>query len=359
MLRILSYCMICSLIACTDSSDLQTPLPVGNNQNDWLVPTNQIHDGGVGKDGILALINPLLVQPFNASYLQDDDLVVGYKVGDDIRAYPHKILDWHEIINDDIGNQSIAITYCPLTGTAIGWSRLINGQITTFGVSGFLYNTNLIPYDRLTDSNWSQMRMDCINGSQIGDEISTYQVVETTWGTWKEMFPATTVVSNNTGLGRPYGQYPYFDENGADYRVDPFLIFPIEIDDQRLPRKERVHGVILNGHAKVYPLAQFDDAITLIEDSFQDTELVIVGNQQKNLVNSFKKALPDGTLLDFHPLQDQLPAVLGDNEGNTWNVFGEAIGGARSGQRLVPTQSFIGFWFSWGTFYPGAEIYGR
>ncbi|MDH3708303.1 MAG: DUF3179 domain-containing protein [Cyclobacteriaceae bacterium] len=350
--------IILTALSCSDSSDIGTTIPGGGNQNNWLVPTNQVLDGGVGKDGIIALVNPGLIEPSNATYLQDEDLVVGYRVGDDFRAYPHKILDWHEIINDDLGSQSVAITYCPLTGTAIGWNRLLDGQITTFGVSGLLYNTNLIPYDRLTDSNWSQMRLDCINGNFLGDQISTYQVVETTWGTWKEMFPSTMVVSDNTGLGRPYGLYPYFDDNGADYRIDPFLIFPIEIDDSRLPRKQRVHGLIINGHAKVYPLSEFENETTLIEDSFQGTELIIIGDQQRNLVNSFKKALPDGSILDFTPVQNQLPAVLSDNEGNLWDIFGVALSGPRAGQKLVPTQSFIGFWFSWGTFYPGAEIYG-
>ncbi len=350
--------IILTILSCSDSSDISTTIPGGGNQNNWLVPTNQVLDGGVGKDGILALVNPGLIEPSNATYLQDEDLVVGYRVGDDFRAYPHKILDWHEIINDDLGSQSIAITYCPLTGTAIGWNRLLDGQITTFGVSGLLYNTNLIPYDRLTDSNWSQMRLDCINGNFLGDQISTYQVVETTWGTWKEMFPSTMVVSDNTGLGRPYGLYPYFDENGADYRIDPFLIFPIEIDDSRLPRKKRVHGLIINGHAKVYPLSEFENETTLIEDSFQGTDLIVIGDQHLNLVNSFQKALPDGSVLDFTPVQNQLPAVLADNEGNQWDIFGVALSGPRIGQKLVPTQSFIGFWFSWGTFYPGAEIYG-
>ena len=88
----------------------------------------------------------------------------------------------------------MAITYCPLTGTGIGWNRVISGNTTTFGVSGLLFNTNLIPYDRSTDSNWSQMKLECVNGQLLGETIPTFHVVETTWKTWKTMYPNTMVV---------------------------------------------------------------------------------------------------------------------------------------------------------------------
>jgi len=344
------------LVACSDDIGSGGGSGLGSAA-DWTVPITQVFDGGVGKDGILALINPAMIQATEATYLQDSDLVVGYKVGEDARAYPHEILDWHEIINDDIGSQSVAITYCPLTGTAIGWDRLVNGQTTTFGVSGLLYNTNLIPYDRATDSNWSQMRLDCINGTLVGDEISTYQVIETTWGTWKQMYPNTMVVSNSLGLGRPYGEYPYIDESGADYRIDPFLLFPVAIDDNRLPRKERVHGIIVNGQAKVYQVDEFPTDITLIEDRLQGEDLLVIGSSGLNVVNSFKRALSDGTILQFEVVVDDSAAVLSDNEGNLWDIFGVAIDGPRAGQKLQQTNSFIGFWFSWGAFYPGAQIH--
>lgn len=358
-LRIFFLMLLIGVASCNDNvTTMSGPSPGGNNNNPtWLVPTNQVFDGGVGKDGIPALVNPALISAAEATYLEDGDLVVGYRSGTDARAYPHKILDWHEIINDDVNEKSIAITYCPLTGTAIGWSRLIDGNNTTFGVSGFLYNTNLIPYDRATDSNWSQMRLECINGQLIGDQITSYQVIETTWGTWKTLYPNTLVVSTDTGWGRPYGLYPYIDNSGADYRFDPYLLFPIEIDDGRLPRKERVHGVIISGNAKVYPLSRFGNKVTIIEDTFQNTDLVIVGHQSMNFINSFQRTLSDGTVLEFEAASQELPAIFGDHEGNQWNIFGEAISGPRLGQKLLPTNSFIGYWFSWGAFYPNATIY--
>ena len=323
----------------------------------WSIPSNQVFDGGPGKDGIPALVNPVMVSSVQANFLTDDDLVIGFKLGEDVRAYPHQILDWHEIINDVVEGQPLAITYCPLTGTGIGWNRVISGNTTTFGVSGLLFNTNLIPYDRSTDSNWSQMKLECVNGQLLGETIPTFQVVETTWKTWKTMYPNTMVVSDNTGINRPYGLYPYLDGNGADYRVEPFLLFPIDIDDRRLARKDRVHGIIIDGLAKVYRIESFDSGITSFHDTFQDQELIVVGSKQQNFVNSFYRMLADGTTLEFTTIQDALPAVLLDGEGNRWDIFGEAIAGPRKGERLIPTVSYIGYWFSWGTFFPDAKIF--
>ena len=275
--------------------------------------------------------------------------------GNEAVAYPHIILDWHEIVNDDVAQSAIAVTYCPLTGTGIGWGRIVNGSKTTFGVSGLLYNNNLIPYDRSTRSNWSQIRLDCVNGRLIGDVIETFPVVETTWGTWKSMFPETKVLSLNTGYSREYGEYPY-----GDYRTNNnYLLFPLSNYDGRLPAKERVHGIIINGRAKVYQFDDFtDEQTSVIVDSFEDESIVVVGSNEKNFIVSFYDTLLDGTRLTF-TAEDNGEAILSDNEGNFWNAFGYAISGPRQGERLTTTTSFIGYWFSWGAFYDTPEIYSE
>jgi hypothetical protein len=334
----------------------------GNNSGsassrDWSIPRGEVFDGGPGKDGIPALESPEFISASSATYLESNDLVLGYKNGSDIRAYPHAILDWHEIINDEVNGKALAITYCPLTGTGIGWSRIINGQETTFGVSGLLYNSNLLPYDRLTDSNWSQMRLDCVNGELLGDKIETFQIVETTWQTWLEMYDDTRVVSTNTGHSRNYNSFPY-----GDYRTNNNnIIFPFAPNDSRLPAKERVHGVIIDGRAKVYPLAEFINGPILIEDTFSENDLILVGDSQKNFVVSFKSVLSDGhkpvfTLLNGFQNEG---LILSDEEGNLWNIFGEAVEGPRQGQSLTATESYIGYWFSWGAFYSTPEIYSE
>ncbi|MDX2443933.1 MAG: DUF3179 domain-containing (seleno)protein [Bacteroidales bacterium] len=219
---------------------------------EWLIPSNEVFNGGPGKDGIPALLNPELGSLSNINYLENDDLVLGFVLNNEARAYPHKILNWHEIINDKIQGKDIIVTYCPLTGTGIGWNQFLHEKSSTFGVSGLLYNSNLIPYDRETDSYWSQIRLECVKGSRKGEKIENIQLVETTWNTWVKMFPDTKVVSSNTGYSRNYTRYPY-----GDYKSSNDLIFPVSIDDERLHPKEVVHGIILNNKAKIYRYEHF------------------------------------------------------------------------------------------------------
>jgi hypothetical protein len=325
-----------------------------SSEGDWLLPRDMIFDGGPGKDGIPALASPRFTTPEKATYLRDNDLVLGLVVGDDVRAYPHPILDWHEIVNDEVGGSPLAITYCPLTGSGIGWKRNFSGDVTTFGVSGLLYNSNLIPYDRLTNSNWSQMRLQCVNGSLKGQLIETFPLIETTWKTWKGMYPQTSVLSSSTGYSRPYGTYPY-----GNFKSDPGLIFPVTHDDTRLHRKARVLGIIIGDQAKAYPVGEFPDSIATIHDSLNNIPIVIVGSRELNLAVAFERRMEDATVLTFSPLQNRLPLVLVDSEGTRWDAFGRAVDGPRKGMTLRPTRSFIAYWFAWGAFHSTSELYRR
>lgn len=333
--------------ACSNDGDVS-----GQNNRGWLIPEGEVRDGGPGKDGIPSVDNPTFAPIAEIDFLTDDDLVVAVKEGNEIRAYAHDILDWHEIVNDKVNDRAVSITYCPLTGTAIGWDRTINGKETTFGVSGLLYNSNLIPYDRETDSNWSQIRLDCVNGELQSEQAQTFDVLETTWATFKSMFPNALVMTLGTGFNRQYGVYPY-----GTYKVSETLFFPASPDDQRLHRKERVRGVIVDGRAKVYRFDNFDNPeIGVLQDNFSGTEVVVAASESRNFIVSFNRNL-NGTLLDFTPVEDGGAIIMEDNEGNKWNIFGEAVDGPRSGERLNTVESFIGYWFSWGAFYPGAEIH--
>ena len=325
------------------------------NQESWTIPLDEVFDGGPGKDGIPALTEPESIPAGDADYLSDEDLVLGFVVGNEARAYPHHILDWHEIINDHVTGANISVTYCPLTGTGIGWNREVNGTVTTFGVSGLLYNSNLIPYDRSTNSNWSQIRLDCVNGELKGTDVETFPLVETTWKTWKEMYPSTRVVSTNTGYNRSYGRYPY-----GGYRTEhDLLIFPVSNMDDRLPTKERVHGILFQGSVRIYTFKDFDDGVTVINDNLQGGNVVVMGNNKDNFIVSFLNDPGDGTTLSFSPLEDRYPIVMTDEEGNMWDVFGRAVTGPRTGSQLRPISSFMGYWFSFATFYPDLSIYGN
>ena len=318
----------------------------------WLVPNDEVRDGGPGKDGIPSIDSPEFASVMETNYLVDEDLIIGIKIGNEIRGYTHEVLDYHEIVNDEIGSDQFAVTYCPLTGTAIGWDRVINGRATTFGVSGLLYNSNLIPYDRATDSNWSQMRLDCVNGELINTNIDTYPLIETDWLTWQKFFPDSKVITTNTGFSRNYGQYPY-----GGYKDSERLIFDVSPMDDRLSAKERVLGVIVNDVAKVYRFDTFSsDPVVIVEDEFEGQQYIVVGSKRDNYMVAYRNTI-DGQLLQFTPIQNNRHMLMEDNEGNQWNIFGEAISGPRQGQQLEAMVNYIGYWFSLGAFYPGAEIF--
>ncbi len=327
--------------SCSKKSD------VGGN---WIIPSNKVLDGGPGKDGIPSVDNPKFQKISDGDYLDSADLIIAIKVDDEIRGYPHRILDWHEIVNDEINGFSFALTYCPLTGTGTAWNRVIDGEETTFGVSGLLYNTNLIPYDRKTNSNWSQILLMSVEGQRVSKKINTYPVLETTWHTFKTLFSDANVMTTETGFARNYGSYPY-----GDYRTNNAnIIFPVDHKDNRVPNKERGLGVIISGEAKFYQFDSFDEEEVVVKhDNFENTELVLFGNKSKNFLIAHQSVLTDSIALQF----DVIDGKIMDNEGGEWNLFGEAINGPRTGEKLLSVDNFIGYWFSFGTFYRGLEIY--
>ena len=346
-------------LQCEAVNDLGGGREVDTDSDEWLI--SPVFDGGPGKDGIPALKNPEMIVAAEATYLRENDLIIGIVEGDEARAYPHAILDWHEIINDGAGGKKFAITYCPLTGTGIAFDRVIGNTETSFGVSGLLYENNLVPYDRATNSNWSQMLMECVNGQLIRSRVRVYQLIETSWSTWKRMFPGTLVVSTNTGHGRSYGIYPYI-RAGSDYRTDHgFVLFPIGSDDTRLRRKDRVHGIIVDERTKVYPFKNLAGRKAAINDVVNGTPVVVAVSGPDNLIVSYLRTV-SGVDLEFEVVTegfDVYPFNLRSKDGTIWNILGKAISGPNVGRQLVPTLSYNSYWFAWGTFFRGADVFGQ
>ena len=347
--NILFFLIIISSLAFI-SCDQLASLDSGNNiTGEWLIPKSNIFDGGPGKDGIPAISDPDFDFLDEITYLEDNELVLIVKIGTQVKIYPHQILDWHEIVNDVIGSTYYSLTYCPLTGSALLWNREIDGSVTTFGVSGLLYNSNLIPYDRETGSNWSQMEMRCVNGEHIGLDAEVLPVLETSWSTARTLFPDAKVMTLNTGYSRSYGSYPY-----GDYRTNQnYLIFPISHNDPRLPQKERVLGIIHNGKSIVFRFGSFFGDMVVKNFEFQGESFVVAGSFGKNFLTAFYRETQDGTVLTF---KASASSELTDTEGNTWNLFGEAISGPRAGSKLTPVNGYISYWFAWGTFWLDAVI---
>ena len=334
------------VLGCDSVSDTES------SGGDWLISQSEVVDGGPGKDGIPSVDVPQFDPVSATSYVADDRRVVGIRIGNEVRAYPHQILDWHEIVNDVIDGVPIALTYCPLTGTASAWNRTLNGSVTEFGTSGLLFRNNLVAYDRKTDSNWSQMQLRSVNGPNSGLTAETFLVIETTWKTWIQMYPDSEVLTRNTGFSRAYQGFTY----GPTYSTDPSqILFPIKNHDGRLGRKERVHGIFPKGEdPKVYPIKIFSGGVRLIEDRIAGTDYIIVGSAEDDFAVAFEVGSGTGS---FSAVQNALPVVLEDNEGNRWYGFRTAVSGPRAGERLKPATSYTGYWFGFADFFPGLEIY--
>ncbi len=317
----------------------------------WLIPINDVKDGGPGKDGIPSIENPFFETANTVTSMSDNDLVIGIKLGDVIKAYPHYILDWHEVVNDMLGDTNVTLSYCPLTGTAFAWKSLAGNTFSTFGVSGLIYNANLILYDRETDSNWSQILQKCVNGELIGEVPSKLSVIETDWKTWKDSFPNSLVLTEETGFDKPYGTYPY----GAYKTIHDFFLFQPAPLNPALPNKQRVFALLNDTQSKVYKFSDFIGG-KVIRNSVFNTEYLIVGDE--NLIVAFEISESLGTLTYAYDFQGSENFFM-DSEGNKWNMFGEAIEGPRAGQKLNKASSVNSMWFAIAAFFPNPSIYSE
>ena len=339
----------------TNQDDLQNP---GNNdKGEWLIPSDEIFDGGPGKDGIPALENPLSGPSTDSEhdYLEDSDLILAVDFAGNKKAYPHPVLDWHEIANDEISDKAYAVNYCPLTGTGMAWNRILNGEKTSFGVSGLLYNTNLILYDRLTDSYWSQMSLMSVKGELSGQFPEIYPMIEMKWETWKELYPDEQTVIPPDNYSRPYGSYPY-----GEYKTNnDYLLFPVSVEDNRLPQKERVFAVVGDkDNARIYRYNQNAGEYVFIRDEFLQMDYIVAGINRDFLV-AWKENTMDGDKLKLNIVENKLPVLFKDESGSEWDIFGNAISGSNKGKKLEKITFINGFWFTFPSFFNNVEIHAE
>jgi hypothetical protein len=208
-----------------------------------------ILSGGPPRDGIPAIDNPHFIAPVEAGFMLDGDEVVSVTVGGETRAYPLRILVWHEIVNDEIAGKPIAVTYCPLCGTAMVFSRKVDARILDFGVSGLLFQSDVLMYDRQTESLWSQLAMSAVSGPLVKSKLVWLPSSQLTWAAWKTKYPQGKVLSTDTGPRRNYSGNAY-----ARYKKSPDTMFPVPSTRTELPKKEWVVGVIVDGVACAYPI---------------------------------------------------------------------------------------------------------
>lgn len=276
-----------------------------------LIPVNEIHSGGPPRDGIPAINQPVFESADEAGWLRDKDRVLALVVNGQAKAYPIGILNWHEIVNDKVGDQHFVVTYCPLCGTGIVFAVNIADTALLFGVSGLLYDSDVLLYDRNTESLWSQLMGKAISGKLKGTKLPQIPASHTTWKDWRQKHPDTMVLSRDTGFKRNYRKSPY-----SGYERTRRLYFDVS---NKAPAnyhpKERVIGLEVDGVFKAYPY--------------------------KELSKNAKSVFSD--------------TVAGKKVNIKWNE--EAQSGAITDENGETFPTVSSFWFAWFTFHPDTEIF--
>ena len=318
----------------TDTSALPTreePLPV-----EW--PFSQLRDrtrsGGPPKDGIPSVDEPSFWSVSGADeFLAPGDVVFGVAGEEDVKAYPQRILVWHEIANDTVDGDPVSVTYCPLTGTAMGFFR---GE-TEFGVSGNLVNSNLVMYDRETDSRWPQVLGTAMSGPFQGQSLTEFPVTWTTWGEWKAAHPETVVLSEDTGHVRNYSRDPYGAYNPAQgyYANSNTLFSPLSRDDRHHPKDVVVGARPVEG------------SIAFLKESLRDEGLVTgaVGGATFHAV--------------YDPALDTAHVYRGDGTDLSYADGQASVGGETFAPGALPLERVIdldAMWFAWAGFYPRTVV---
>lgn len=314
-----------------------------------IVPLDEIVSGGPPQDGIPSIDNPKFVSVSEADkFLQDADQVVGLNVNGDIRAYPLQILVWHEIVNDNVGGTPVAVTYCPLCFTNQVFNRTVDGQTVEFGTSGKLYNSNLVMYDRNSNSLWSQALGQAIVGKHAGLKLDRIPFDVAFWREWKQLYPDTNVLSRDTGSSRPYGADPY-----GSYYSNNDLFFPVSNKDDRLELKEIIVGLENGGQFKAYKLQQIQDT-RVINDRIGDKSLALF-SLHPFMVRVFDSTL-DGQKLEFQYNKNS-SKITDKQTGSEWNFDGIGTAGPMKGKHLLRLPYDEGFWFEWVAFHPKTALY--
>ena len=245
------------------------------------IPITHIVRAAPAKDSIASLNEPTFVSPAEVDWLSDDDEVMSVTIGLDTRAYPLRILVWHEIVNDQFGGEALAITYSALSGSAVVFKSgaQSDGTPRSFGVSGLLYNSCLLLYGREKEELWSQLRMKGVSGSAMDQPLEPVVATRMSWKGWKQKFIAGQVLSNKTGSDINYAdEWPY-----GDYAEQAETIFPFDVNRNELPTKERVIGIVEGDFARCWPLEKFKEKGQLY-DAIGERAIRVVYDQKSDMV---------------------------------------------------------------------------
>jgi hypothetical protein len=324
--------------------------PVGSInelENGWAVPLDQLVISLLPADRIKSIDTPTFEIVANSN-LRSNDAVYAYRYADTVKIYPQRILSKHEIVNDRIGNHYFAITYCPLTGSAIAWNREINGEVSEFGVSGHLYNENLIAYDRNGNSYWSQMLLEGIKGNSEGDNLKNSMLLFTSGETIKKSYPdalilvdSTDSICNDSICGFKQGSdYGNPDENEITNLLTGGNYFGV------------VNTGILNGGqgALLFSYDDFNDSISIYQTNYKNSRLIVIGSSSLQFIVAFIDKSSNSEI-HFNAIQNSLPTIFEDNQGNNYDITGLIISGPSAGIQLPSPIAYTANSYAWELFF--------
>ena len=333
------------------------------------VPFDEIFSGGPGKDGIPAINDPRF-EPLDAarSWVSGQGPVIAFEIDGDARAYPLAVLTWHEIVNDTVGDEPVIVTFCPLCNTGLVFERTIDGALHDFGVSGNLRFSDMVMYDRQTETWWQQATGIGIVGDLTGTKLEFVPSQIISLDQFAEAYPDGQVLSRDTGFSRDYGRNPYVGYDTVDQQ--PFLFDGVT--DGRLAPKERVVTLgeqdsetpisiphsqlravgVVNLEFEGAPLTVFwQPGVTSALDGANISESEDIGG------TGVFSAVVDGESLTFTSTVGGEPVITDEQTGSTWDITGRAIDGPLAGTSLEAANHGDHFWFAWAAFVPQTSIW--
>ena len=327
------------------------------------VSGRELQSGGPGKDGIPAIDHPKFIPVADATFVDDREPVLALNINGDARAYPVQILIWHELVNDVVGRTPVAVSYCPLCNSSVVFDRTVQNQVLDFGVSGLLRNSDLVMYDRETESWWQQITGESIVGSFTGTHLNALASTTISFADFRAAYPNGLVLSRDTGFQRDYGRSPYQSYDAPGNR--PFL-FDGELD-RRLDPVDRVVTVVFGTDAAAYPFSRLEDH-PVVNDVVGRQSIVVFyrkGTLSPLDRSSIRDSKDVGSGVAFSRTLDRraltfeaAPDGFRDLEtGSVWDLTGVARAGPLAGRSLGVVNHGTSFWFAWVAFMPETRIW--
>ena len=350
--------------AISQPASLEQEFPETDFSNS-IVDFDEIQSGGPPRDGIPALDDPRFISAEQGDWLHPDEPVIVVTVDGESRAYPLQIMIWHEIVNDTIAGRPLVITFCPLCNATLVFEREFDGRLLDFGTTGRLRKSDLLMYDRQTETWWQQFTGKGLVGKYAGRHLEEYPASIVAFEEFRNQHSEGPVLSRRTGYNRPYGDNPY---RGYD-RVNQSPFMFDGKTDSRLPPMERVLAVRVDDRFRAYPFGEFQEPTVLNEEFAGRPIAVFAAGEALSTLDKRKirasRRVPSLNAFDRTVNGKVLAFELRDGEifdvdtGSRWSALGRAISGPLEGQRLEPMPGGVHFAFAWLAFRPDTSIYGQ